>query len=64
MVALFNSLNSTRTMTLDYCEIPGLTAGSYSVLNAWTGEDLGCKGNFDTSVDAHDTAVYLLRCAC
>lgn len=64
MVALFNSLDASRTMTLDYSEIPGLTAGSYSVLNAWTGEDMGCKGSFDTTVNSHDTAVYLLQSAC
>ncbi|KAK4500448.1 hypothetical protein PRZ48_008637 [Zasmidium cellare] len=65
VVALFNSLNASRTMTLDYAEIPGLESDSYSVLNAWTGEDLGCKqGPFDMTVDTHDTAVYLLQNAC
>lgn len=65
MVAMFNSLNSTRTMTADFSDIPELNANGYHVINAWTGKKLGCKkGSVKMTLNAHDTAVLLLKGSC
>lgn len=65
MVAMFNSLSTTRTMTADFSEIPGLTENSYRVINAWTGKNMGCKkGSVKMTLGAHDTAVLLLKDTC
>ena len=65
MVAMFNSLNSTRTMTADFSEIAGLNSNAYRVVNAWTGKNLGCKkGSVKMTLDAHDTAVLLMKGSC
>jgi alpha-galactosidase len=65
MVAMFNSLNTTRTMTADFSEIPRLTETSYRVIDAWTGRNMGCKkGSIKTTLNAHDTAVLLLQNTC
>ena len=65
MVAMFNSLNTTRTMTADFSEIPRLTETSYRVIDAWTGRNMGCKkGSIKSTLNAHDTAVLLLQNTC
>ena len=65
MVAMFNSLNSTRTMTADFSEIPNLNENAYRVINAWTGKNMGCrKGSVKMTLNAHDTAVLLLKNTC
>lgn len=65
MVAMLNSLDDTRTMTADFSEIPQLGKNSYRVINAWTGENLGCKkGSVKMTLKAHDTAVLLLKDNC
>ncbi|KAK3669275.1 hypothetical protein LTR78_010849 [Recurvomyces mirabilis] len=68
IVAMLNTLDSTRTMRADFGEIPGLDAdGPYKMLDAWTGESAGCvKGGLDAQVESHDTAVYLIQeyCEC
>lgn len=65
MVAMFNSLNNTRTMTGHFDEVPQLDGNAYHVVNVWTGEDMGChKGYVELSVDKHDTAVLLLKGSC
>ncbi|KAK3618546.1 hypothetical protein LTR22_026339 [Elasticomyces elasticus] len=66
MVAMLNTLDSTRTMRADFNEIPGLDAiGRYKMLDAWTGESAGCvKGGLDAQVESHDTAVYLIQADC
>lgn len=63
---MLNSLNKTRTMVADFSEIPQLKAnGSYNVVNAWTGEDLGCKENeVSMMLDEHDTAVLAIGDSC
>lgn len=65
MVAMFNSLGSSRTMTAVFDEIPELSANSYRVINAWTGKNMGCKqGSVKMTLQAHDTAVLLLKDTC
>ena len=65
MVAMFNSLNNTRSMTATFDEIPQLAGSSYHVTDAWTGKNMGCKqGSVQMSVKAHDTAVLLLKDTC
>ena len=62
MVAMMNTLNSSRMMTTKFAEVPELDgAGSYQVRNVWTGKVLGClKNNVAMTVEAHDTAVFLV----
>jgi len=66
MVAIFNARNYDQTMQANFAEIPGLEAdGSYSVLDVWTGDSMGCKsGSVSVDVDSHDTAVLLVQEAC
>ena len=66
LVALMNTLNETRTMTATFDEIPELkSSGPYSVINAWTGENMGCKsGEVHMKLEAHDTAVLIVQDTC
>lgn len=65
MVALFNPLNNTRSMTARFDELPQVDGDSYRVTNVWTGEDMGCQqGSVEMSVKKHDTAVLLLEDSC
>ncbi|KAG9957535.1 alpha-galactosidase 1, partial [Aureobasidium melanogenum] len=66
MVALFNPLNNTVSMTADYSEIPELDAGGcYQVLDVWNSTGLGCKKDSVTvDVAPHDTAVLLFEHSC
>ncbi|KAK3074484.1 hypothetical protein LTR53_003033 [Teratosphaeriaceae sp. CCFEE 6253] len=66
MVALFNPLNETATMTALYSEIPELDAGGcYDVVDVWTGADLGCKeGSVEVTLAEHDIAVLLFTGKC
>ena len=66
LVAMLNTLNETRTMKAQFAEIPELThSGSYKVINAWTGENMGCKsGSVSMQLKAHDTAVLVLEDSC
>lgn len=63
---MLNTLGHTRTMTADFDEIPELNGGgSYNVVDAWTGDRLGCKrGSVDMQVATHGTAVLLLESSC
>lgn len=63
---MLNSLNETRTMVADFSEIPQLKANeSYNLMNAWTGEDLGCKENeVSMELEQHDTAVLAIGHSC
>lgn len=53
-------------MTANFDEIPELmSGGSYSVTDAWTGENMGCKtGSVDMQVEKHDMAVLVLEDSC
>jgi alpha-galactosidase len=66
LVAMLNTLDGTRHMTVDFSDIPQLTAnGKYKVTNAWTGESMGCKhGKVSMKVKEHDTAVLILEDNC
>ena len=62
---MMNTLNSTRTMSAKFTEIPELTGTKYKVTNAWTGESLGCKkGEVKMKLKAHDTAVLVVGGSC
>ncbi|KAI0205251.1 glycoside hydrolase family 27 protein [Astrocystis sublimbata] len=61
LVLMMNTLGSTRKMTAELDEIPGLDAGAtYKVIDVWTGKELSLSGE-DVTVDvaSHDTAVLL-----
>lgn len=66
LVAMMNTLDDPRTMRADFSEIPGLqTHGRYKVVNAWTGESMGCVRNgVNMQVESHDTAVLLIQQGC
>ena len=65
MVAMLNSLNSTRSMTTTFAEVPQLGKGSYNVVDVWTGKSLGCvKNSITRKMQAHDTAVFLVEGPC
>ncbi|KAK5175821.1 uncharacterized protein LTR77_000961 [Saxophila tyrrhenica] len=65
MVAMVNTLNHTRTMTAEFSEVPELGAGSYHVVDVWTGKQMGCmKKRVEMTLEAHDTAVLLVGMKC
>lgn len=66
IVAMMNTLENTRTMTANFSEIPQLKSGaSYEVVNAWTGESMGCRSSsVDMEVEGHDTAVLMVQKSC
>ncbi len=61
LVLMMNTLSGGRNMTADFCEVPSLDAGeTYSVLDVWTGEDLGSfTSSITVDVASHDTAALL-----
>jgi len=62
LVLMLNTLDHSRNMTADFREIPSLEAdGTYNILDAWTGEDLGSFTlKFTVEVASHDTAALVL----
>lgn len=66
LVWLFNPYDDTVEKKADFSEIPQLHAdGSYTVYDAWTGENLGCQRySVSRNVSSHDTAVLLVKCGC
>lgn len=66
LVALLNPTNQNRTMTAVFDEIPQLDAGEkYSVIDAWSGKNLGCKGeSIKVNLAANDTAVFIFGDSC
>jgi alpha-galactosidase len=62
LVLMMNTLAESRNMTADFGEIPNLDAdGKYSILNIWTGEDLGSfTSSYTVEVASHDTAALLV----
>ncbi|KAI8625200.1 glycoside hydrolase family 27 protein [Xylariaceae sp. FL1651] len=62
LVLMMNTLANSRNMTADFSEVPGLDAdATYSILDVWTGEDLGpFTSNVTIEVATHDTSVLLL----
>lgn len=61
MVAMFNPFNETRSMEVDFSEVPQLDGkASYEVVNVWDGSSMGsCEGTVQMDVEAHDTAILL-----
>lgn len=66
MVAMVNSQDVRRTMTVVFDEVPELDGNNpYRVINAWTGRNMGCKrGSVKMTLDPHDTAVLLFKNTC
>ncbi|KAK4504739.1 hypothetical protein PRZ48_002701 [Zasmidium cellare] len=62
LVAMMNTLDSTRTMRANWAEIPSLKAhGRYRVRDVWMDKDLGCvSGGLSRDVESHDTAILLV----
>ncbi|KAJ8125133.1 hypothetical protein O1611_g8507 [Lasiodiplodia mahajangana] len=62
LVLMMNTLANRRNMTADFGEVPHLVADAmYSVLDIWTGEDLGSfASSITVEVAPHDTAAFLL----
>ena len=63
---MMNTLGDARTMCADFNEIRDLKARQrYKIIDAWTGESMGCKhGKVDIKVESHDTAVLLVQEGC
>ncbi|KAI1180831.1 glycoside hydrolase family 27 protein [Nemania sp. FL0916] len=61
LVLLLNSGADSQNKTADFAEIPQLDAdATYSVLDVWTGEDLGsATSSLTVEVASHDTAALL-----
>lgn len=66
LVLMMNVDDETRDKRADWAEIPGLDKGaSYNLIDAWTGESLGChRSGIVYNVPAHDTAVILVQDQC
>lgn len=62
LVLMLNTQVSSRNMTADFSEIPGLQCNhAHEIIDVWTGDNLGrFENNFTTVVGPHDTAVLLL----
>ena len=56
------NLNSaTTSYTVDFSDVPGLGAGTYTLEDMWTGKSLGNFSNsYTVSIAAHDTAAILV----
>lgn len=63
LVLMLNTLDDAMDMTVDFGEVPYLDAnGTYTILDAWTGDCLGPHTNSATvSVASHDTAVLVFQ---
>lgn len=64
---MLNSEDRVRTRRADWSEIPELwdTAHAYEVVDAWTGEELGCvRGGLSVELESHDVAVLVVGDAC
>lgn len=66
LVLLLNTNDTPQTMTFEFDDIESLKGkDTYNVVDVWTGQNLGCTGDFvNTNVSSHDTAVYLVQDAC
>ncbi|GLB42416.1 putative melibiase [Lyophyllum shimeji] len=65
-VFIINTGNATDTKTFTLSNVPGLgTSGTFKVHDMWTGKDFAgtyaASDDFSVSVEAHDTAAYLLK---
>ncbi|KZV70711.1 glycoside hydrolase family 27 protein [Peniophora sp. CONT] len=56
------NLNSaTTSYSINFADVPGLGAGSYTLEDMWTGKSLGSFSNsYSVSLAAHDTAAILV----
>ncbi|KAJ5223303.1 hypothetical protein N7468_007845 [Penicillium chermesinum] len=67
LILMLNSGNDTATRTATWSEVPELKDGSdsYQVIDAWSGDDLGCveKGH-SVSLGSHDVSVLVVKGEC
>lgn len=62
---MLNSEGDATERTAVWSEIPELKGGSFKVVDAWTGKDLGCiKDQYSTKLESHDAAVLLVKGPC
>ncbi|KAJ5398244.1 hypothetical protein N7509_006357 [Penicillium cosmopolitanum] len=65
LVLMLNSENVTTSRTAVWNEIPELDGGSYQVIDAWSGKDLGCvKDQYTASLSSHDVSVLIVKGNC
>ena len=60
LVLMLNTLGETTSKTAAWSEVPGLDASNHRVTDVWTGDDLGCLGEYKADVVSHDTAAILV----
>ncbi|PWI71730.1 glycoside hydrolase family 27 protein [Purpureocillium lilacinum] len=60
LVLMLNTLGETTSKTAAWSEVPGLDASNHRVTDVWTGDDLGCLGEYKADVASHDTAAILV----
>ena len=62
---MFNSESEAAERTAIWSEIPELKKGSFKVVDAWTGKDLGCiEDQYSAKLKSHDAAVLLVKGSC
>lgn len=66
LVLILNPTNDTVSRTADFTEIPSvMNGGTYSVIDVWSGECLGCQtGSYTADVKGHDIMAVLLQDTC
>ncbi|RJE25968.1 hypothetical protein PHISCL_01653 [Aspergillus sclerotialis] len=66
IVLMFNSEGDAAERTAVWSEIPELkNGGSFKVVDAWSGKDLGCvKDQYSIKLKSHDAAVLLVKGPC
>ncbi len=66
LVLMLNTLLTSRKMTADFGEIPGLLETErYEVTDVWTGENLGCVSKGVTvELHSYDTSALLVQRRC
>jgi alpha-galactosidase len=70
LIAALNVADSAQNKEIWWREVPELKEGaqagkSYNVVDAWTGQNLGClKKGITLNVGAHDTGVLIIKGEC
>lgn len=63
-VFIINTSSSATTKTFNFANVPGLSAGTYTIHDMWSGSDIGsATDSYSVSVAAHDTAAFLIKSA-
>lgn len=63
---MLNSEDGVRSRRAVWSEVPELRDGdAYEVVDAWTGEELGCvRGGLSVELESHDVAVLVVGSSC